>query len=118
MARQRSHNAGYELSTEGGTMKNSMKITLRVLHDGTETVLTAGPAVIVAFERKWGVGIIKAMSEGRIEYLAWLAHQAAWREAQNNGGSVKPFDGGWLDGLEDIEAVGEDDDEVPLAGTP
>jgi hypothetical protein len=98
-------------------MKNSMKITLRVLHDGTETVLTAGPAVIVAFERKWGVGIIKAMSEGRIEYLAWLAHQAAWREAQNNGGSVKPFDGGWLDALEDIEAVGEGD-EVPLAGTP
>ena len=53
-----------------------------------------------------------------MEHLAWLAHQAAWREAQNNGGSVKPFDGGWLDGLEDIEAVGEDDDEVPLAGTP
>jgi len=30
-------------------MKNSMKITLRVLHDGTESVLTAGPAAIVAF---------------------------------------------------------------------
>ena len=100
-------------------MKNSMKITLRVLHDGTESVLTAGPAVIVAFERKWGVGIIKAMAEGRIEYLAWLAHQAAWREAKaGDGPAVKPFDGGWLDGLEDIEAVGEDDDEVPLAGTP
>ena len=117
MARQRSHNAGYELSTEGGTMKNSMKIVLRVLHDGTESVLTAGPAVIVAFERKWGVGIGKAMAEVKVEHIAWLAHQAAWREAQNNGGSVKPFDG-WLDALEDIEAVGEDDDEVPLAGTP
>ena len=98
-------------------MKNSMKITLRVLHDGTESVLTAGPAAIVAFERKWGLGIGKAMSEVKVEHLAWLAHQAAWRDAQNNGGSVKPFDG-WLDGLEDIEAVAEDDAEVPLAGTP
>ncbi len=98
-------------------MKNSMKITLRVLHDGTESVLTAGPAAIVAFERKWGVGIGKAMAEVRVEHLAWLAHQAAWRDAQNNGGSVKPFDG-WLDALEDIEAIGEDDDERPLAGTP
>ena len=98
-------------------MKNSMKITLRVLHDGTESVLTAGPAVIVAFERKWGVGIGKAMAEVKVEHIAWLAHQAAWREAQSNGGSVKPFDG-WLDALEDIEAVGEDD-AAPLssAGT-
>ena len=97
-------------------MKNSMKIVLRVLHDGTESVLTAGPAVIVAFERKWGVGIGKAMAEVKVEHIAWLAHQAAWLEAQSNGGSVKPFDG-WLDALEDIEAVGEGD-EVPLAGTP
>ena len=97
-------------------MKNSMKITLRICHDGTEAVLTAGPAVIVAIERKRGVGIGKAMAEVRVEHLAWLAHQAAWRDAQNNGGSVKPFDG-WLDALEDIEAIGEDDD-LPLAGTP
>ena len=98
-------------------MKNSMKITLRICHDGTESVLTAGPAAIVAFERKHGLGIGKAMSEVKVEHIAWLAHQAAWREAQNNGGSVKPFDG-WLDALEDIEAVGEDDsDPLPSAGT-
>ncbi len=117
MAHERDYHPSHELVGEGGTVKNSMKITLRVLHDGTESVLTAGPAVIVAFERKWGLGIGRAMAEVRVEHLAWLAHQAAWRDAQNNGGSVKPFDG-WLDGLEDIEAVGEDDDEVPLAGTP
>ena len=99
-------------------MKNSMKITLRVLHDGTESVLTAGPAVIVAFERKWGVGIGKAMAEVKVEHIAWLAHQAAWREAKaGDGPAVKPFDD-WLDALEDIEAVAEDDSEVPLAGTP
>ena len=99
-------------------MKNSMKITLRVLHDGTESVLTAGPAAIVAFERKWGLGIGKAMSEVRVEHLAWLAHQAAWREAKaGDGPAVKPFDD-WLDALGDIEAVGEDDtDPLPSAGT-
>jgi len=99
-------------------MKNSMKITLRVCHDGTEAVLTAGPAVIVAFERKWGIGIGKAMAEVRVEHLAWLAHQAAWREAKHGDGpGVKPFDG-WLDALEDIEAVGEDDsDPLSSAGT-
>ena len=99
-------------------MKNSMKITLRVCHDGTESVLTAGPAAIVAFERKWGLGIGKAMAEVKVEHLAWLAHQAAWRKAKaGDGPAVKPFDD-WLDALEDIEAVGEDDDEIPLAGTP
>ena len=30
-------------------MKNSMKITLRVVHDGAERTLVAGPAAIVAF---------------------------------------------------------------------
>jgi hypothetical protein len=98
-------------------MKNSMKITLRILHDGTERTLTAGPAAIVAFERKWGLGIGKAMAEIRVEHLAWLAHQAAWREAKaGDGAAVKPFDD-WLSDLEDIEAIGEDD-AAPLVGTP
>jgi len=97
-------------------MKNSMKITLRICHAGTERTLTAGPAAIVAFERKWGLGIGKAMAEIRVEHLAWLAHQAAWREAKNgDGAAVKPFDD-WLADLEDIEAIGEDD-AAPLAGT-
>ncbi len=98
-------------------MKNSMKITFRVVHDGAERLLVAGPAAIVAFERHWGVGIGKAMSEVRVEHSAWLAHRAAWQEAQaGNGPAVKPFDA-WLDLLDDIESVGEDD-EVPLDGTP
>ena len=98
-------------------MKNSMKITLRILHDGTERTLTAGPAAIVAFERKWGLGLGKALAEGRVEHLAWLAHQAAWREAKHgDGAAVKPFDD-WLADLEDIESIGEDD-AAPLVGTP
>ena len=100
-------------------MKNSMKISLRIVHDGAERLLVAGPAAIVAFERHWSLGIGKAMSEVRVEHLAWLAHRAAWQEAQaGNGPAVKPFDT-WLDLLDDIEAVGDEDDESPLssAGT-
>ena len=100
-------------------MKNSMKISLRIVHDGSERLLVAGPAAIVAFERHWSLGIGKAMSEVRVEHLAWLAHRAAWQEAQaGNGPAVKPFDT-WLDALEDIEAVGDEDDDSPLssAGT-
>ena len=54
----------------------------------------------------------------RAEPLARRAHRAAWQEAQaGNGPAVKPFDA-WLDQLEDIEAVGDEDDESPLDGTP
>jgi len=96
-------------------MKNSMKITLRILHDGTERTLVAGPAAIVAFERKHKIGIGEAMAQVKVEHIAWLAHQAAWREAKaGDGPAVKPFDD-WLDSLEDIEAVAEDD-AAPLAG--
>ena len=99
-------------------MKNSMKISLRIVHDGAERLLVAGPAAIVAFERHWSLGIGKAMSEVRVEHLAWLAHRAAWQEAQaGNGPAVKPFDT-WLDLLDDIEAVADEDVAVPLDGTP
>ena len=99
-------------------MKNSMKITLRICHDGTERTLVAGPGAIVAFERKWGIGIPTTRSEVRVEHLAWLAHQAAWREAKDGGGAgVKPFDD-WLADLEDIEALADaEDDAGPLGGT-
>ena len=98
-------------------MKNSMKITLRVAHGGAERTLVAGPAAIVAFERHWGMCMGKIQTEARVEHLAWLAHRAAWQEAEaGNGPAVKPFDK-WLDGLEDIEAVGDEDDDSPLSST-
>lgn len=96
---------------------NTMQMVFRVVHDGAERRLTAGPKQIVAFERHWGLGIGKALAEARIEHLAWLAHQAALAEAQaGNGPAVKPFDD-WLDALTDLEVTdGEEPD--PLGGTP
>ncbi len=92
-------------------------MAFRIVHDGAERTVTAGPKQIVAFERHWGVGIARALSEGRIEHLAWLAHQASLAEAQaGNGPAVKPFDE-WLDALDDLEAT-DGDEPAPLAGTP
>ena len=99
-------------------MKNSMRLTLRYVHDGAERTVAAGPAAIVAFERHWAVGIGRALADARVEHLAWLAHQAALREAQaGNGPAVKPFDD-WLAGLDDLEVADGSDDAAPLDGTP
>ena len=103
-----------------------LSMRLRVVHDGTEQVVTAGPAVLVAFERHWGLGVPKAFVmplDTKVEHLAWVAHAAMHREAHNgNGPAVKPFDS-WLDGLEDVTHADSDEDAPdPLAsssyGTP
>ncbi len=92
---------------------------LKIVHDGTERTVTAGPAVLVAFERHWGIGCPKAFVmplDSKVEHLAWVAHCALHRAAQNgNGPPVKPFDA-WLDGLEDVQhADDEEDAPDPLA---
>jgi len=100
-------------------MKNSMKIRLRVVHDGAERTLVAGPKAIYNFETSGaGVSIGQALAEVRVEHWARLAYQAALVEAQRGDGPpVKPFDA-WIDGLEDIEVLAAEDDPVPLDGTP
>ena len=92
-----------------------MKMGFRIVHAGSERTVVAGPKQIVAFERHWGLGLGKALTEVRIEHLAWLAHAGCHAEAQaGNGPAVKPFDS-WLDDLQDIEALGEE--PRPLDGT-
>tara|TARA_R100000808_G_scaffold18667_1_gene40824 strand:+ start:180 stop:473 length:294 start_codon:yes stop_codon:yes gene_type:complete len=96
---------------------NILQMSFRIVHGGAERVVVAGPKQIVAFERHWGLGVGRAMSEVRIEHLAWLAHAAALADAQTNGAPpVKPFDD-WLEQLTDLEVV-ENDGAVPLDGTP
>lgn len=99
---------------------------LRVVHEGSERVVQAGPAVLVAFERHWGIGCPKAFMmplDTKVEHLAWLAHAAMHRAAvAGDGPAVKPFDS-WLDGLSDITHVNPEEDAAdPLAsssaGTP
>jgi len=95
--------------------KKGMQFDLRVVHDGEERQVTAGPPTIVAFERKWGMGWGKAMQDVHVEHIAWVAHDALHKAAlMGDGPAVKPFDD-WINGLEEIEIV--DDDSVPLGGT-
>ena len=98
-------------------MSRGMQLTFRVVHDGDERVVTAGPTSIVAFERKWGMGFIAAMRDPRVEWMAWMAHDALHKAAvAGNGHAVQLFDD-WLSGVSEIEIVGEEDTNRPLAGT-
>ena len=99
-------------------MPKGMRIDFAVTHDGDERTVTAGPVSIIAFERKWGIGFMAMIREPRVEWLAWLAHDAFHKAAiSGNGPAVKPFDD-WLAALDDIRVVNEGDDPVPLGGTP
>ena len=99
-------------------MSRGMQLRFRVVHDGDERVVTAGPTSIVAFERKWAMGFIAAMRDPRVEWMAWMAHDALHKAAvAGNGHAVTLFEEG-LSGLTDIEVVAEEDADRPLAGTP
>ena len=92
-----------------------MQFDLRIIHDGEERQVTAGPPTIVAFERKWGMGWGKAMQDVHVEHIAWVAHDALHKAAlMGNGTAVKRFDD-WINDLEEIEIV--DEDSAPLGGT-
>ena len=49
-----------------------MQFDLRIIHDGEERQVTAGPPTIVAFERKWGMGWGKAMQDVHVEHLSLI----------------------------------------------
>mgnify|MGYP003136182643 CR=1 FL=1 len=99
-------------------MSAGFDLRFRVVHDGDERVVTAGPTSIVAFERKWAMGFIAAMRDPRVEWMAWMAHDALHKQAvAGNAPAVGLFDD-WLSGVSEIEIVGEEDTNRPLAGTP
>jgi hypothetical protein len=67
--------------------------------DGTESVYSLRPRIIVDFEQKYGKGLAKLIGEEQklehIYYLGWLALKA-------NGKVVKPFGPDFLDTLEGV----------------
>jgi hypothetical protein len=94
-----------------------LSMTLRVVYNGVTRVVTAGPPVLVAFERQWGIGIPKAFmnpAETKVEHLAWVAHQAILRAAQGGEGeAIKPFND-WLESVEDIAHHDDEAEAIPL----
>ena len=78
-----------------------ISLTLRVVAADSETDYRLTPAVVVAFERQFKVGIGKAFaSEQKAEHMYWLA----WKCVQQSGAEVKPFEG-WLDTITDVQMV-------------
>ncbi|HEY7821974.1 MAG TPA: hypothetical protein VIG24_04030 [Acidimicrobiia bacterium] len=78
-----------------------ISLTLRVVAADSETDYRLTPAVVVAFERQFKVGIGKAFaSEQKAEHMYWLA----WKCVQHSGAEVKPFEG-WLDTITDVQMV-------------
>ena len=85
-----------------------ISLTLKVTTENGAKDYSVGPKVQVAFEREFKVGLPKAFSaDQKMEHLYWLA----WKASHAAGEVVKPFDG-WLDTVQAVEVVGQD--EVPL----
>lgn len=85
-----------------------ISLTLKVTTEDGSKDYAVGPKVQVAFEREFKVGLPKAFSaDQKVEHLYWLA----WKASHAAGEVVKPFDG-WLDTVQAVEVVGQD--EVPL----
>jgi hypothetical protein len=75
---------------------------------GDENTFPLRPKTIVAFEQKYGKGFGKLLGEDqRIEHIYYLA----WKVCQENGIVVKPFDSGFLDGLESAELATDPNSE-------
>jgi hypothetical protein len=78
------------------------------LVDGTAHTEPISPRVIVGFERQFGKGFAKLLSEDqKYEHLCWIGHQTL----KNKGVVLKPFDGGFLDEMESVELVSDPSSE-------
>ena len=78
-----------------------ISLTLRVVTADSERDYRLTPAVVVAFERQFGLGIGKAFAQDqKAEHMYWLA----WKCVANSGQVVKPFEG-WLDTITDVQMV-------------
>ena len=81
-----------------------------VRRSGEVTTVKVTPAVIVAFERQYGVGVGQAFTENmKMEHLMWLA----WEAERKSGAVVKPFD----EWIEQLDAVPELHVDSPTDGT-
>jgi hypothetical protein len=69
-------------------------------NDGTKKIYPVTPKVEVEFERHYGVGLGKAFTDQRKEYL----HHLGWMAQKASGEVVKVFDL-WLDGIADTDVV-------------
>lgn len=78
-----------------------MKITFEVTDNGVKHQVVAGQADLIAMERKYNVGISALQDAPRIEYVAFVA----WNAARRQGITSLDFDA-WIEQAE-FDQVGD-----------
>ena len=90
-------------------MAATMSVSVEMVN-GDKATLAILPKTIVAFERKFKIGLGAIATDSKMEYIYWLA----WDASHVAGQVVKPFD----DWLNDVVSVEAEEEEVPLEKTP
>lgn len=92
-----------------------MRIKLKVdFIDGSSKQVEARFADFVAFERTWNRSVTKFDSDLRLTDLAWIAWHVQIREKE----TAKQFDPDWLNDVEMLAMVDDEESSAPLAETP
>lgn len=77
-----------------------MQINLQTkFNDGTEKVISAGAADLVAFEREFDLSVAKLQSEVKLTHLLYIA----WHSESRNKSTTLKFDD-WTNEIQAIEA--------------
>jgi hypothetical protein len=85
-------------------------LQVRTTAQDAPRVITIGPADIIRFERKYGVGVTQFSGDGmRFEWLAYLA----WTALKRDNATALEFEP-WIDTVEELLPVGQGND--PAAG--
>jgi hypothetical protein len=80
---------------------------VKVITAADEYTLPVKPRTVLAFERKFGMGLAKAFgTDQRHEHIYFLG----WEAMRSSGHVVKPFDS-WLEEIEEVELVPKEDIE-------
>lgn len=80
---------------------------VKVIIADNEHVFPVKPRTVLAFERKFGMGMAKAFSQDqRHEHVYFLA----WEAMRSSGNVVKPFET-WLEEVDEVELLPKDASE-------
>lgn len=79
--------------------------------DGKELEVKVTPAVQVAFEREYGMGLAKASQDMRNEYMYFLA----WKALQLTGNETSDFDT-FVGTIEDVDIVRSEKSDPTVSG--
>lgn len=86
-----------------------MAMTVKT-NDGQEKKIEAQFADFVAFERTWNRSVSNFSTELRLTDIAWLA----WKSEIRTKNTTMAFEPEWLNTIDSIEVVDEDDADSPV----